>query len=106
MKVVVNGATAKLYLDNVLGAEVPFPFGQDLTFGIGTYVAAATDIATGRFDNVLISGGSAPDAGRLTAARQAPPLHSRPPTGSPSLPLQSGTLTPSPSPKAETSSIA
>ena len=70
MKVVVNGATAKLYLDNVLGAEVPFPFGQDLTFGVGTYVAAATDIATGRFDNVLVSGGSAPSGGRLTAAKQ------------------------------------
>ncbi|HUS34562.1 MAG TPA: hypothetical protein VM680_04345, partial [Verrucomicrobiae bacterium] len=60
MKVVANGATVKLYLDNILGAEVPFPFGQDLTFGFGTYVFAATDVVTGRFDNVKISGGSTP----------------------------------------------
>jgi len=66
MKVVANGATVKLYLDNILGTEVPFPFGQDLTFGIGTYVAAATDVVTGRFDNVKISGGSAPVGSTLS----------------------------------------
>jgi hypothetical protein len=70
MKIVVNGATAKLYLDGVFGAEVPFPYSEGLTFGFGTYVAAATDVATGTFDNVRISGGSAPSGGRMTVTKQ------------------------------------
>lgn len=36
MRVVVNGTTAKLYLDGVLGAEVPFPFSDGLVFGFGS----------------------------------------------------------------------
>jgi hypothetical protein len=60
MKVVVNGVTAKLYLDGVFGTEVPFPFSQGLTFGFGAYVAAATDVVTGYFDNAKVSGGSSP----------------------------------------------
>lgn len=60
MKIVVNGVTAKLYLDGIFGAEVPFPFSQGLTFGFGAYVAAATDVVTGYFDNAKVSGGSSP----------------------------------------------
>lgn len=57
MKIVVNGATAKLYLDGVLGAEVAFPFSSGLTFGIGAYVSAANDIVIGYFDNARLLGG-------------------------------------------------
>lgn len=68
MKAVANGSTVKLYLDDVLGAEVPFPFTDGITFGFGTYVAAATDIATGTFDNAKVSG-VAPSLGPLSAAK-------------------------------------
>ncbi len=37
MRIVVNGATAKLYLDGVLGEEVSFPFSSNLVFGFGAY---------------------------------------------------------------------
>ncbi len=70
MKMVVNGATAKLYLDDVLGTEVAFPFSQALTFGFGAYVAAAGDVVTGYFDNAKLSGGEGQAPVRLTAARQ------------------------------------
>jgi len=60
LKMVVNGAVARLYLDGVLGAEVPFAFSQNLSFGFGAYVAAANDIARGYFDNARITGGSVP----------------------------------------------
>lgn len=69
MKIVANGSSVKLYLDGVLGVEIPFPTGTDLTFGIGTYVAAATDVATGYFDNVVIKGGAKPVGGTLSAAK-------------------------------------
>jgi hypothetical protein len=71
MKLVANGATVKLYLDNVFGAEVPFPFSQGLTFGLGAYVSAATDTVRGYFDNALITGGvGATPPGRLTVTDQ------------------------------------
>jgi hypothetical protein len=56
MKIVVNGATAKLFLDGILGAEVPFPFSQGLTFGFGTYVDEAGNVSRGYFDNALLTG--------------------------------------------------
>jgi hypothetical protein len=59
MKIVVNGATAKLFLNGILGAEIPFPYASGLTFGFGAYVAAATDIVTGYFDNARLLGGEA-----------------------------------------------
>jgi hypothetical protein len=69
-RIVANGSTVRLYLDNVFGAEVPFPFSQGLTFGFGAYVHAATDIVRGYFDDARITGGSAPVGGRLTAVTQ------------------------------------
>lgn len=60
MKLTANGVTVKLYLDGVFGAEVHFPFKDGLSFGFGTYVRAANDIATGYFDNAVVMGGSAP----------------------------------------------
>ena len=58
LKLVANGAVVRLYLDGVLGAEVPFPYGSDLSFGFGAYVAAANDIVRGYFDNAVIMGGA------------------------------------------------
>lgn len=68
--IVANGATVKLFLDDVLGAELAFPFSQGLTFGFGTYVAAATDVATGYFDNAVVRGGAAAPTARLSVAVQ------------------------------------
>ena len=56
IKVVVNGETARLYLNDIFGGEVPFPFSTDIKFGFGTYVGAATDIAIGTFDNAAVLG--------------------------------------------------
>ena len=71
IKIVANGSSVKLFLDGILGAEVPFPNSQTLTFGLGTYVEAATDVATGYFDNVRILGGSVPVGGTMNVARQS-----------------------------------
>ena len=72
MKIVVNGSTAKLFLDDIFGVEIPFASAQGLTFGFGAYVAAATDIVTGLFDNAKISGGSSsvPTPTRLSVSAQ------------------------------------
>ena len=70
MKAVANGATVKLYLDGVFGAEVPFPFAQGIVFEFGDYVAAATDQVTGIFDNARVTGSSSsPTLGPLSIAR-------------------------------------
>ena len=60
----------RLYLDDVFGTEVAFPFSQGLTFGFGAYVGAANDIVRGYFDDARITGGSAPVGGRLSAGTQ------------------------------------
>ena len=71
MKMVLNGTTANLYLDDVWGVELPFPYSENLIFGIGAY---ADDVGpphpdtgvvqgnqtSGYFDNALITGGSGP----------------------------------------------
>jgi hypothetical protein len=68
MKIVVNGATAKLYLDDVLGATVDFPFSQNLTFGFAGYVDETGNVTEAYFDNAKVSGGeSAAAAPKLTA---------------------------------------
>jgi hypothetical protein len=56
MRAVADGATVKLYLDGVFGVEVPFPVGEGLVMGMGTYVEAGTDKAFGTFDHVTILG--------------------------------------------------
>ncbi|MCL4176449.1 MAG: hypothetical protein KJ072_01705 [Verrucomicrobia bacterium] len=70
IRVEVNGITARLYLDGVFGAEVPFPFASNIRFGFGTYVLAATDIATGLFDNAAVLT-AVETLGTLAAAVQA-----------------------------------
>ncbi len=74
MRAVVNGATAKLYLDGVLGAEVPFPFAQGLTFGFGSYVNfgnSANNTVTGLWDNAEVQGfPPAPVKAKLSVTQQ------------------------------------
>jgi hypothetical protein len=74
-KLVANGATVRLFLDGVLGVELPFAFSTGLTFGFGAYVNGVNtdgtgNIVRGYFDNALITGGVGAAAGRLTAALQ------------------------------------
>jgi hypothetical protein len=71
MKMVVNGATVKLYLDDILGASVDFPFSQNLIFGFAAYVDEAGNVTRGYFDNAKISGGESAAQPRLTATIQA-----------------------------------
>jgi len=73
MKMVANGSSVKLFVDDVLGAEVAFPFSQGLTFGFGAYVQQAGNVVRGYFDNARITGGSAPIQipSKLTAAMQS-----------------------------------
>ena len=68
MKMVANGSTVKLYLDDVFGVEIPFAFSQNLVFGFGAYADELGNVTRGYFDNARITGGSAP---RLSVARQA-----------------------------------
>lgn len=70
MKMVLNGSTVKLFLDDVFGVEVDFPFSDNLSFGFGSYAddVGPTDPdgtkrgnqTKGFFDNALITGGSTP----------------------------------------------
>ena len=75
MKMVLNGKTVKLYIDNVLGAEVAFPYAKDLTFGFGSYVNfgnSGQNIVRGFFDNPTVLGyppSTAPNP--VSIARQA-----------------------------------
>ena len=55
LKAVANGTTVRLYLDDVFGAEVPFPVSSGIVFGAGAYVRAGTDVMSGLFDNALIT---------------------------------------------------
>ena len=57
MKMVVSGATAKLYLDDIFGAQVPFASASGLTFGFGAYADATGNVVRGQFDNARILGG-------------------------------------------------
>jgi len=70
MKMVLNGSTVKLFLDDVFGTEIDFPHADNITLGFGSY---ADDIGppteegeirgnqtTGFFDNARILGGSVP----------------------------------------------
>ncbi len=69
VSMVLDGATARLYLDGVPGPQLPFPHAEDIAFGIGAY---ADDIGPsdaegnivgnqtiGLFDNALVTGGRA-----------------------------------------------
>jgi hypothetical protein len=69
MRVEANGSTVRLFLDGVVGAEVPFPFADDLSFKFGAYVMAATDVTTAIFDNARVLGtGPGTGGGTLSAS--------------------------------------
>ena len=53
MKVIANGKTVKLYLDNKFGSEVKFPF-SELVFQVGSYARANNDPANTVFDNFKV----------------------------------------------------
>ncbi|HEX7862208.1 MAG TPA: hypothetical protein VF773_17870 [Verrucomicrobiae bacterium] len=50
MKAVADGRNVRLYLNDVLGATVPFPF-TNLVFHLGSYARATGDTAFSQFDN-------------------------------------------------------
>lgn len=66
LKLVANGATVKLFLDDVFGVAVPFPFATGLTLGFGGYVDETGNVIRTTFDNAKITGGAVPTAGRFT----------------------------------------
>src|SRR4029079_6568790 len=53
MKAVADGQTVKLYLDDVFGVQVPFPFNQQV-YAIGSLARANNDIADTTFDNFVV----------------------------------------------------
>ena len=69
VSMVLDGATARLYLDGVPGPWLPFPHAEDIAFGIGAYADdigpsdAEGDIVgnqtIGLFDNAMVTGGRA-----------------------------------------------
>jgi hypothetical protein len=56
MKIVANGSTAKFYVDDVLGAEVPFPFSNGIRFEFGAFARSVRDVVDATFDNALLRG--------------------------------------------------
>lgn len=56
MKLLADGTTVKVYLDGVLGAEVPFAFNQDLVFTLGAYARGYPDAIAAIFDNARVVG--------------------------------------------------
>ncbi len=54
MKMVADGATVKLFLDGLLGAEVAFPVSSGIVFEFGAYTRGADDAVTATFDNLCI----------------------------------------------------
>lgn len=68
---VANGQNVRLFLDGTFGAEVPFPVADDIRFGFGTYVLAATDVAVGTFANATVEGTAPTNGGgaELAVAR-------------------------------------
>ena len=74
MRVVANGATVRLYLDDVFGAEVAFPFSQGLVMGFGSYVNysnANGNTIQSSWDNAVIEGFPPVVETRMTVARQS-----------------------------------
>jgi hypothetical protein len=73
VRMVVNGATAKLYLDGVLGVEVSFPFSKDLVFGFGAYANYTNgrgNIVNAFWDNAVIQGFPAQPARAILSVSQ------------------------------------
>jgi hypothetical protein len=85
MKVIANGKTLKLYLDDVFGAEVPFPFTSGIVFELGSYGRAAGDTMNNAFDNFTVetaeSGSFSTDNLSLTMGHTSTNLTAKIPLG-------------------------
>ncbi len=55
IKAVVNGQTVKLYVDDVFGAEVAFPFTTGIVFEIASYARAVNDTVGSMFGPVSVT---------------------------------------------------
>jgi hypothetical protein len=55
IKAVLDGATVRLYLDNLFATEIPYAFGSGIIFEFGAYAADIGDLVTGVFDNARVS---------------------------------------------------
>ena len=54
MKVIANGETAQVYLDDQFGGSFPFPVSSGIFVKIGAYGREFRDYVSGQYDNVLI----------------------------------------------------
>lgn len=54
IRLVANGETVKIYLDDIFGAEVAFPVTENIVFELATYARASGDTIIAGFDNVSI----------------------------------------------------
>lgn len=66
VKLVANGATVKLFVDDVFGGEVAFPFATGLSVGFGASTDEAGNVVRATFDNAQVKGGAVATAGRFT----------------------------------------
>ena len=60
VKLLVNGETVEIYVDEVLGATLDFPVEEDIHFGFGLYTRAAGDTASTTFMSTKIYGSENP----------------------------------------------
>ncbi len=60
VKLVADGQTVKVYVDEVLGATLNFPVKEDIQFGFGIYTRAAGDTASAYFMSAKIYGAEDP----------------------------------------------
>lgn len=71
LKLVANGSSVKLYLDDIFGAQVPFAGSTGLSFGFGAYADETGNVVRAEFDNARILGGEDTSApARLSVAKQ------------------------------------
>jgi hypothetical protein len=56
LKIIANGSTAKFYVDNVLGADIPFPFSEGIRFEFGAFARSVRDVVDATFDNAQLRG--------------------------------------------------
>ena len=54
IRLVANGSSVAIYLDNRLGAEVDFPLAEGIVFAFGAYARSVEDDAVASFDNVAV----------------------------------------------------
>ncbi len=54
IRMVADGSTVEVFLDNVSGGRFPFEVSSGIVFELGAYARAETDSVTGAFDNAKI----------------------------------------------------